>query len=158
MSSAEEREGATAIVRMSAGRKPGAVSRSPSTSRSAVVSAIRVTANSSSRILLWPRVPSPGAQQRACEPLTSRVRLQSLQRMGWQVKVAPKRNLVAAIKLSESSVSCERGSTVQSHLDETVSSRKSCSRAKSASLLGCASKCASRSPSPSWSKRTERSC
>ena len=103
-------------------------------------------------------MPSPGAQHKACDPLVSSVRLQSLHRMGWQVKLAPNRNRAAAMKVSESSVNRDRGSTVQSHFDETVASRKSLRRAKSASLLGCASKCASRWSCPSWPKRTDRSC
>ena len=103
-------------------------------------------------------MPSPGAQHKACDPLVSRIRLQSRQRMGWQVKLAPNRNRVATMKHSESTVNRDRGSTVQSHFDETVSSRKSLRRAKSASLLGCASKCASRWSCPSWQKRTDKSC
>ena len=144
MSSAEERDGTTAVVRISVGRKPGAVPTNPRTSRSAVVSAIYVTWKTSSRISLCPRVPSPGAQHNACDPLMSNIRLHNLQRIGWQVDLAPNRSRAAAIKVCESSVRRERGSTVHSNFDETVSSRRSLRRWKSASLLGCSSKWAKR--------------
>ena len=71
-SKAEACPGDTAEVKTSAGRKPGAVSSSPSTYLSAVASARRVKSSKQSRTSLWPRVLSPGAQHVVCTAAESK--------------------------------------------------------------------------------------
>ena len=126
MSKAEAVPRETAEVKISAGRKPGAVSMRPSTSFSAVGSTCKTKSRTASRTSLCPRVLSPGAQHKACAPSGRSGRWpRARQSSGPVANPAPRRSRTAATYASGSSALSRSASRAHSQPDDTDSSHNS---------------------------------
>ena len=151
-----------AEVRMSAGRRPRAASRRPSTSGSAAGSATTAVARTMSRTSLWPEVDGPGAQHKACSWRRQSGSLpHAWHCMAGRPRSAPRRTLIASTKESCSRWREDRGLSSHIHSWDVVSSHRSAMRRTSCHASGqfsAASRCDSSETRKSSTTAARRCC